>query len=193
MPSAELAAAGSQFVDAETGEPVDPEAYAAAHGKPAHEWTREEVWDTFAEEFGWDKREPNPHSVAQVNEVFTRAFPSQGQEIKRTTDFVLAKAREVRLPRIWAPSLDLRQWAIESAGRQHPRERQERRSVGASAGGGDPPEGESDEPPDRVAPRRPLSRRERAFLRREVDRLRRQQLVQERAHLQGVPEAGWPA
>jgi hypothetical protein len=51
---------------------------------------------------------------------------------------------------IWAAPLDLRARAIEVAGRQHPRKRQERGSVGASAGGGDPPPGD-DEPSERVA------------------------------------------
>jgi hypothetical protein len=52
---------------------------------------------------------------------------------------------------------------------------------------GDPPESDDD------LARPPLSPAVRAFLRREIDRRRRRQLVAERDHLRAVPAGGWPA
>jgi hypothetical protein len=177
-----------QFVDAETGEPVDLEALEA-RAKPPEQWTLEESHAYGEQQLGWTT--PNPESVRQLT-LATRRFPALAQQLEEVKAFVKTKHPAAFAPKqAWAAPLDLRRRAIESAGRQHPRARHERRSVGASAGGGDPPEGESDEPPDRVVLRPPLSRRERAFLRLEIDRRRRRQLVDERDHLRVVPAGGW--
>ena len=180
-----------QLVNAETGEPVDLEAYAAAHGKPPEEWTNEETHAYGEQQLGWTT--PNPESIRQLT-LATRRFPALAQQLDEVKAFVKTKHPAAFAPKraaIWTAPLDLRQRATECAGRQHPRARRECRSVGASAGGGDPPEGESDEPPDRVVLRPPLSRRERAFLCLEIDRRRRRQLVDERDHLRVVPAGGW--
>jgi hypothetical protein len=176
----------------ENGNKVDFEALQA-QAKPAEEWTLEEIFKAYEPPGGWP--EPNPVWVEQITEAMSGISPSRAQQVEEVKAFLREKHPGTFAPKqaatIWRAPLDLRQRAIESAGRQRPRERQERRSVGASAGGGDPPEGESDEPPDRVVLRPPLSRRERAFLRLEIDRRRRRQLVDERDHLRVVPAGGW--
>jgi hypothetical protein len=62
-----------------------------------------------------------------------------------------------------------------------------RRARSPSRSGGDPPESDDD------LARPPLSPAVREFLRREIDRRRRQQLVDERDHLRAVPVGRWPA
>jgi hypothetical protein len=59
MPSAELVAEGIQFVDAETGEPVDLEALEA-QAKPPEEWTNEESHAYGEQQLGWTTPNPNP-------------------------------------------------------------------------------------------------------------------------------------
>jgi hypothetical protein len=184
------------WVDAETGDLVDLEAVLAQPKRP-EDVTLEEAHASAEARNGGPLPPPNPASVAALADAMSQAGPSWGRQAEEAKAFLQKRYPDTFSPKqaatVWTAPLDLRRRATECAGRQHPRARQERRSVGASAGGGDPPEGESDEPPDRVVLRPPLSRRERAFLRVEIDRLRRRQLVDERDHLRAVPVGGWPA
>jgi hypothetical protein len=128
------------FTDAEGGNPVDLEALLAEHpeAKPPAEWTDDEVMAWGEQRFAWNTAPLDHAWVSQVTEAMVAAWPEGADEIKQTTAFVVEHHARSQLPKVWAAPLDLRQRAIESAGRQHPRERQERRSVDASAGGGDP-------------------------------------------------------
>jgi hypothetical protein len=75
---------------------------------------------------------------------------------------------------------------VDRRSTSRPRERRQRRTARTSGSRGDP---SSSEPPlDR-----PLTAAERRYIKREVDRRRRAQLVAERDHLRAVPAEGWPA
>jgi len=180
----------------ENGNKVDLEAVLAPAKRPENV-TLEEAHASAEARNGGPLPPPNPAWAARLKETWSQASPSWAQKAEEAEAFLQKRYPDTFAPKqdatIWKPSLDLRQRAVESAGRQHPRERRERRSVGASAGGGDPPDGESDEPPDHVVLRPPLSQAERAFLRLEIDRRRRRQLVDERDHLRAVPAGGWPS
>jgi hypothetical protein len=75
---------------------------------------------------------------------------------------------------------------VDRRSTSRPRERRQRRTARTSGSRGDP---SSSEPP--LA--RPLTAVERRHLKSEIDRRRRQQLVDERDHLRAVPAEGWPA
>jgi hypothetical protein len=183
------------WVDAETGKPVDLEAVLAQPKRP-EDVTLEEAHASAEARNGGPLPPPNPASVAALADAMSQAGPSWARQAEEAKAFLQKRYPDTFAPNqdatVWTAPLDLRRVALESAGRQRPRERQ-RRSVGASGGGGDPPQGESDEPPDHVVLRPPLSQAERAFLRLEIDRRRRRQLVAERDHLRAVPAGGWPS
>jgi hypothetical protein len=75
---------------------------------------------------------------------------------------------------------------VDRRSTSRPRERRQRRTARTSGSRGDP---SSSEPP--LA--RPLTAAERRYLKCQIDRRRRRQLVDERDHLRAVPAGGWQA
>jgi hypothetical protein len=132
----------------------------------------------------------SPEELALMEEAprTGRSFGSYGEDPPTTENVVWSSPR--RMTRPVSRPMPLLDVALQARTRpnvtQRPRERRERRTARTVGSRGDPAPGDESD-----LARPPLSAEVRDFLRREVDRRRRAQLVAERHHLQAVPSGGW--